>query len=195
MLQLQPVCRAQNYSSGRILSDLTTNTSIRSSFLKSPIHPNVFGPVLGTPDYLSPEILMQDENHTAAVDFWALGICLYQFLVGVTPFSDDSPHAVISNILNYRLVWPEEDDDDDNHQLSEDGVRVIKGLLNPDPNLRFQLDDLKKESFFNLIDWDNLSNIPAPFIPVPDDDSDTFYFEARNKAIGFDEDSIDYIPI
>lgn len=53
--------------------------------------------------------------------------------------------------------------------------------------------DLKKEPFFNTIDWDNLSNLPAPFIPVPDDDSDTFYFEARNKAIGFDEESFDYI--
>jgi hypothetical protein len=36
---------------------------------------------------------------------------------------------------------------------------------------------LKKEPFFNLINWDNLSNTSAPFIPIPDDDSDTFYFE------------------
>ncbi len=72
----------------------------------------------------------------AAVDFWALGVCLYQFLVGITPFSDDSPHAVISNILNNRLLWPEEDDD----QLEEDAINVIKGLLNYDPTLRFQLD-------------------------------------------------------
>jgi hypothetical protein len=50
---LKSVCLAQNYSSGRILTDITTNTSVRSSFLKSPIHPNVSGPVLGTPDYLS----------------------------------------------------------------------------------------------------------------------------------------------
>jgi serine/threonine protein kinase len=71
-----------------------------------------------------------------AVDFWALGVCLYQFLVGVTPFSDDCPHAVISNILNYRLTWPADDED----QLSEDAINVIKGLLNYDPTLRFQLD-------------------------------------------------------
>ncbi len=73
----------------------------------------------------------------AAVDFWALGVCLYQFLVGVTPFSDDSPHAIISNILNYRLLWP--DDNDDDH-LEEDAINTIKGLLNYDPTSRFQLD-------------------------------------------------------
>lgn len=186
---LKSVCLAQNLSTGRILTDITHNTSIRSSFLRSPRPANVSGPVLGTPDYLSPEILMQDENHTSAVDFWALGVCLYQFLVGVTPFSDECPRAIISNILNYRLSWPEGEDE----RLDEDAVKVIKGLLSYDPNLRLQLDDLKKEEFFSNIDWENLSSAPAPFIPMPDNDSDTFYFEARNRAIGFEEESIDQI--
>ena len=54
----------------------------------------------------------------------------------MTPFSDDCPRAIIANIINYRLVWPEDDDD----QLTEDTISVIKGLLNYDPALRFQLD-------------------------------------------------------
>jgi len=54
---------------------------------------------------------------------------------------------------------------------------------------------LKKKLFFNTIDWDNLANTPAPFIPVPDNDSDTFYFEARNRAIGFDEESVDHVSM
>ena len=102
---------------------------------------------------LGPEILMQDEDHSeliwfscvyatvrgclaSAVDFWALGICLYQFLVGVTPFADECPRAIISNILNYRLVWPEEDGE----QLDGDAINVIKGLLSYEPSLRLQLD-------------------------------------------------------
>jgi serine/threonine protein kinase len=72
----------------------------------------------------------------SAVDFWALGVCLYQFLVGVTPFNDDCPRAIISNILNNRIVWP----DDDDNQLDEDSIHVIKGLLNYEPSLRLQLD-------------------------------------------------------
>jgi serine/threonine-protein kinase greatwall len=133
-------------------------------------------------------------NLASAVDFWALGVCLYQFLVGVTPFSDDCPRAVISNILNYRIVWPEHDDE----QIDEDAINVIKGLLSYDPTLRLQLDgkyifiidldrwfmweylDLRKEAFFNTTDWENLPNTPAPFIPVPDNDSDTFYFEGND---------------
>ncbi len=71
-----------------------------------------------------------------AVDFWALGVCLFQFLVGVTPFNDDCPRAIISNILNYRIIWPEEDD----NQLDDDAINVIKGLLSYDPSLRLQLD-------------------------------------------------------
>lgn len=39
--------------------------------------------------------------------------------------------------------------------------------------------DLKKEAFFNTIDWENLANTPAPFVPAPDNDSDTFYFEGK----------------
>ena len=39
--------------------------------------------------------------------------------------------------------------------------------------------DLKKEPFFNTTDWDNLVHTSAPFIPVPDNDSDTFYFEGN----------------
>ena len=54
---LKSVCLAQNVSTGRILTDVTTNTSIRSSFLRSPRHANVSGPVLGTPDYLSKKTL------------------------------------------------------------------------------------------------------------------------------------------
>lgn len=98
---------------------------------------------------------MHDENHSnyqknlfisdkniafplaAAVDFWALGICLYQFLVGVTPFADETPHAIISNILNYRLLWPANDDD---IHLDDDAISAIKGLLNYDSTSRFQLD-------------------------------------------------------
>ena len=65
-----------------------------------------------------------------------MGICLFQFLVGVTPFNDDCPRAVIANILNSRIQWPEEDDE----QLDDDAMQVIKGLLNYDPNSRLQLE-------------------------------------------------------
>ncbi len=76
------------------------------------------------------------DNIAPAVDVWALGVCLYQFLVGLTPFSDDCPRAIISNILNHRIIWS----DDEDNPLGDDAIDVIKGLLNYDPSLRLQLD-------------------------------------------------------
>ena len=84
----------------------------------------------------------------SAVDFWALGVCLFQFLVGVTPFSDECPRAIISNILNYRILWPE----DDESQLDDDAISVIKGLLSYDPSLRLQLDGREQhETYLHLL--------------------------------------------
>lgn len=57
--------------------------------------------VLGTPDYLAPELLL-GLDHTPAVDWWALGICLFEFLVGYPPFTDSSPEKIFRNILNNR---------------------------------------------------------------------------------------------
>ncbi|XP_037285288.2 serine/threonine-protein kinase greatwall isoform X3 [Rhipicephalus microplus] len=55
--------------------------------------------LLGTPDYLAPELLL-GQKHGAPVDWWALGICLYEFMTGIPPFCDQSPEAVFANILH-----------------------------------------------------------------------------------------------
>ena len=55
--------------------------------------------VLGTPYYLAPELLLGLE-HGTAVDFWALGICIFEWLTGNPPFLGDQPENVFSNILN-----------------------------------------------------------------------------------------------
>ena len=49
--------------------------------------------ILGTPDYLAPELLLHNP-HSSAVDWWGLGICLYEFMVGVPPFSDETAELV-----------------------------------------------------------------------------------------------------
>ena len=68
------------------------------------------GCVLGTPDYLAPELLRK-LPHAHAVDWWSLGVCLYEFLLGSPPFNDDSPEDIFNNILNNKIEWPPEDDD------------------------------------------------------------------------------------
>ncbi|XP_033752369.1 serine/threonine-protein kinase greatwall-like [Pecten maximus] len=131
--------------------------------------------ILGTPDYLAPEILGQ-KAHGPAVDWWALGVCLFEFLTGVPPFNDQTPELVFQNILNRDIPWPE-----DEEALSENAQYVIDELLTMDPDLRPSAKDVKAMPLFAELDWNNLLDITPAFIPQPDDEEDTTYFQAKNS--------------
>ncbi|PSN48549.1 hypothetical protein C0J52_05912 [Blattella germanica] len=135
---------------------------------------NSEGRILGTPDYLAPELLLQKE-HDAAVDWWALGVCLYEFMAGIPPFNDCSPQDVFNNILNKDIPWPQGDE-----QFSESARSAIDSILTVDPSLRPAAPQVKMMSLFSSINWENLLNTTAPFVPDPDDSTDTVYFQARN---------------
>ncbi|XP_076320504.1 serine/threonine-protein kinase greatwall-like isoform X2 [Tachypleus tridentatus] len=131
--------------------------------------------ILGTPDYLAPELLLHKE-HSFPVDWWALGVCLFEFLTGVPPFNDQTPEAVFNNILNRDIPWPE-----DEEALSEDAQLAVNKLLTLDPVKRPSAADLKSFPLFKETDWENLLVKEGPFVPQPDNDMDTIYFEARNN--------------
>ena len=57
---------------------------------------------LGTPDYLAPEMLM-GMSYGPEVDWWALGIILYEFMYGAPPFNADSPQKIFENILDQQV--------------------------------------------------------------------------------------------
>ncbi|XP_042366326.1 serine/threonine-protein kinase greatwall [Plectropomus leopardus] len=133
-------------------------------------------PILGTPDYLAPELLL-GKPHDCMVDWWALGVCLFEFLTGVPPFNDETPQLVFQNILNRDIPWPEEEE-----ELSVNSRNAIEILLTMDMTKRAGLKELKCHPLFEGLDWDNLQNQPMPFIPQPEDETDTSYFDARNNA-------------
>ncbi|KAM9337232.1 serine/threonine-protein kinase greatwall [Symphorus nematophorus] len=140
-------------------------------------------PILGTPDYLAPELLLGKPHVSGGcqcdfmVDWWALGVCLFEFLTGVPPFNDETPQLVFQNILNRDIPWPEEEE-----ELSANSRNAIEILLTMDMTKRAGLKELKRHPLFEGLDWDNLQNQPMPFIPQPEDETDTSYFEARNNA-------------
>jgi len=135
--------------------------------------------ILGTPDYLAPELLLR-KPHTAAVDWWGLGVCLYEFMTGVPPFSDQTPDAVFDNILALRLEWPSQEDGDE--PLSDEAVEAIHSLLVIDPDERLDGSGLKNLKLFSDIDWATLPESDStPFVPEPLDETDTGYFEMRNN--------------
>lgn len=141
--------------------------------------------ILGTPDYLAPELLLR-KGHSCAVDWWALGVCFYEFVTGITPFNDESPQQVFKNILERNIEWPTEDE-----ALSDDTVGAIEALLTIDPNLRPKASEVMTMAVFKHIDWENLLSAQPPFVPDPYDPTDTGYFQARNELLNFNISNFD----
>ncbi|KAL0127869.1 hypothetical protein PUN28_003248 [Cardiocondyla obscurior] len=130
--------------------------------------------ILGTPDYLAPELLLK-QGHGPAVDWWALGICLYEFCTGLPPFNDETPQAVFTNILARDIPWPE-----DEEALSSAATDAIDALLTLDQASRPTAKEVRVMNLFRDFPWDEPSKAVPPFIPQPDDKYDTYYFQTRN---------------
>ena len=82
----------------------------------------------GTPEYLAPEVIL-NHGHGKPVDWWALGVLLYEMLVGEDPFTDKDPMTVYHNILKGRVRFPKD--------LDADGKSLIKHLLVSDLSRRY----------------------------------------------------------
>jgi len=133
----------------------------------------------GTPEYLAPE-LVQSKGHGKGVDWWALGILVYEMLSGFSPFADheDNNQVVIyKNILRNNLRFPSSLKDAEAKDL-------IKRLLTSAPAQRLGClkgggGDVKRHKFFTRIDWDSLMRkaIPPPIKPVVKSATDTSNFD------------------
>lgn len=83
-------------------------------------------------------------------------------------------------LLTYEYIlvdieWPQ-----DEEALSSDAVQAIEALLTVDPEGRPAAREVHEMDFFRTIDWNNWKNLVPPFVPSPDDPTDTGYFNARN---------------
>eukprot|EP01105_Mastigella_eilhardi_P025649 TRINITY_DN7043_c0_g2_i1.p1 TRINITY_DN7043_c0_g2~~TRINITY_DN7043_c0_g2_i1.p1 ORF type:complete len:1096 (+),score=296.36 TRINITY_DN7043_c0_g2_i1:171-3290(+) len=126
----------------------------------------------GTPDYLAPEVLI-NLAHGPEVDFWAVGVMLYEFLTGAPPFTGDTVQEVFQNVANRAIDW-------DHDEISPVARDLIDRLLDVNPSTRLGAKgagEVKAHPFFAGIDWKTLSSRPAPFIPMLDDELDTTFFE------------------
>jgi len=107
----------------------------------------------GTPEYLAPEII-SGHGHDKAVDWWSLGILLYELTVGIPPFYSQNINDMYNKIQHGVLRFPP--------FLSENCKALIVDLLNRDPSKRLgstnDVEDLKQHPFFDDIDFDRLYN-------------------------------------
>ena len=122
----------------------------------------------GTPEYLAPEMISH-AGHDKTVDWWAVGILIYEMLIGVTPFFNKNRQVLMSKIKHSRIVFP--DRRTYRIQYSDEVVDLISGLLkkNKDERLGSSSDyrEILAHPWFASIDIEALERfeITAPIIP------------------------------
>ena len=122
----------------------------------------------GTPDYMAPEMLEGKGLKSPAIDYWAVGVILFELIVGIPPFNDDTVEKVFQRIKKLQIPWDElATTEDGTSPISPAAKNLIDALLNPDPDKRLgsrSIDDIKSHEFFSDIDWCTLRESKAPIM-------------------------------
>ncbi|KAL8730815.1 MAG: hypothetical protein Q9181_004530 [Wetmoreana brouardii] len=130
----------------------------------------------GTTEYLAPEVLLDEQGYTTMVDFWSLGVLVFEMCCGWSPFYAEDTQQMYKNIAFGKVRFPRD-------ALSNEGRNFVKGLLNRNPRHRLgavnDAEDLKAHPFFADMDWTALANktIVPPFKPQLKSVLDTSNFD------------------
>ncbi|XP_066514094.1 microtubule-associated serine/threonine-protein kinase 3 isoform X3 [Hoplias malabaricus] len=135
--------------------------------------------VCGTPEYIAPEVILR-QGYGKPVDWWAMGIILYEFLVGCVPFFGDTPEELFGQVISDEINWPEGED-----APPADAQELITLLLRQNPLERLGTAggayEVKHHQFFHNLDWNSLLRQKAEFIPQLESEDDTSYFDTRSE--------------
>jgi protein-serine/threonine kinase len=130
----------------------------------------------GTTEYLAPEVLLDEAGYTKMVDFWSLGVLVFEMCCGWSPFYAEDTQQMYKNIAFGKVRFPRD-------TLTTEGRNFVKGLLNRNPKHRLgatdDAEELKRHPFFADINWEALAKklITPPFKPKLKSELDTSNFD------------------
>ncbi|WBW73143.1 serine/threonine protein kinase S6K family Sck1 [Schizosaccharomyces osmophilus] len=150
----------------------------------------------GTTEYLAPEVLLDDKGYTKQVDFWSLGVLVFEMCCGWSPFYAPDVQQMYRNIAFGKVRFPK-------GVLSQEARSFVRGLLNRNPKHRLgaiaDAEELKAHPFFDDINWSLLAKkkLPPPFKPQVQSDLDVSNFDqeftntnVRNINLNGPQDSV-----
>ena len=136
----------------------------------------------GTPGYISPEILL-NKGHGKPVDWWTLGVLIYEMIVGIDPFNDEDTMAIYQKVIKCKVKFPS--------YFPPEAKSLVKHLLVKDlskryGNLKGGVNDIKKHRFFNDLDWNKLIKyeLESPYIPQIKNKGDCDNFDLYKESDG-----------
>ncbi|XP_064207723.1 RAC-beta serine/threonine-protein kinase-like [Anguilla rostrata] len=134
----------------------------------------------GTPEYLAPEVL-EDNDYGRAVDWWGLGVVMYEMMCGRLPFYNQDHERLFELILMEEIRFP--------RNLSPEAKALLAGLLKKDPKQRLgggpdDAKDVMTHKFFTAINWQDVlqRKLIPPFKPQVTSETDTRYFDDEFTA-------------
>ncbi|KAI9285195.1 kinase-like domain-containing protein [Umbelopsis sp. AD052] len=138
-------------------------------------HGQTTGTFCGTPEFMAPEILLE-QKYGRAVDWWAFGVLIYEMLLGQSPFRGEDEDEIFDAILEDEILYP--------INMSRDSVSICQKLLIRDPQTRLgsspmDAQDIKQHAFFRGVNWDDMlaKRVPPPFYPSINGRADTSNFD------------------
>lgn len=153
--------------------------------------------VFGTPEYIAPEVILR-QGYGKPVDWWSMGIILYEFLIGCVPFFGETPEELFAHTVNDDIDWPDEDD----WPVQPESKDIITVLLHQSPRERLGTGgahEVKDHPYFFGVNWNTLLRRKAEFVPQLTNDEDTSYFDTRmdrySHDFGEDTDDTDDSPL